>query len=428
MSNVKLKLFIFALLIANFALISCFSTFVSAEKILIHMDLSQTDHLRAYGVAYKSLEMGVNVEWLLNYRGGSFLMDHYPEIEKQCRLKGVSYSILFGGEIAEVYQVIEKSNMDVVLLEKPPKVAVYVPKNVVWEPWDDAVTLALDYTDIPYDKVWDKEVLLGGLDQYDWLHLHHEDFSGQYGKFYTYRNQAWYQEDVHANEKLAKELKFNKVWELKHASARAIKNYIFKGGFIFSMCSAPVTLDIALASEDHDIVSPEYDGDAFDPNAQSLLDFGKTLAFKNFRLVLSPVTYEHTDIDVTQSAVQRGQETYFTLFDFSAKYDPVPTMLTQCHVSLVKEFLGQDTGFQRDRVKGSAVILAEVEGTEELKYIHGNLGQGTFTYMGGHDPEDYQHRVGDPPTRLELHKNSPGYRLILNNILFPAARKKEQKT
>ncbi|MCH7760032.1 asparagine synthetase B [candidate division TA06 bacterium] len=411
-----------------FALVSFLSTSVWAEKILIYMDLAQTDHLRAYGAAYKTLELGSNVEWLLNYRGGSFMMDHHPEVEKFCRLKGVAYSILSGAEIAGVYQTIGNSNMDVVLLEKPPRVAVYVPQNSVWEPWDDAVTLALDYTEISYEKVWDKEILYGVLDQYDWIHLHHEDFSGQFGKFYSYRNHSWYQEAVRTNEKLAKELGFQKVWEMKHASARAIKEYLSKGGFVFSMCSAPVTLDIALASGDLDIVSAEYDGDPFDPSAPSKLNFEKTLAFQNFRLEMNPQIYEHSNVDVTSLAARRGPETYFTLFDFSAKYDPVPTMLTQCHVSLVKEFLGQDTGFNRDRVKGSVVKLAEVEGTEELKYIHGNVGQGTFTYLGGHDPEDYQHMVGDPPTRLELHKNSPGYRLILNNILFPAARKKEQKT
>jgi hypothetical protein len=398
-----------------------------ADKILIYMDLAQTDHLRAYGVAYWALEQGWPVEWLLNYRAGSFLLDAHPELEKRCRVEGVTYSIIGGAEITRIYDEIKNSNMDNMLLEKAPRVAVYIPANR--EPWDDAVTLALEYAKIPYDKVWDAEVLQGKLANYDWLHLHHEDFTGQYGKFYaSYRGTDWYQEDVGANVAMAKKFGFGKVWQLKHAVAQTIKQYIANGGFVFAMCSATDTYDIALASGTVDIVPTEYDGDPPEAGCQEKLDFSKSLAFTDFKVVLDPFEYEHSDIDVTQTAGARGPDTYFSLFEFSAKYDPVPTMLTQDHVSLVNEFMGQNTGFNRTKVKKSVIILGEVTGTEEVKYLHGNFGMGTFTFLGGHDPEDYQHMVGDPPTRLELHKNSPGYRLILNNVLFPAAKKKEQKT
>ncbi|MFQ5905661.1 MAG: asparagine synthetase B [bacterium] len=395
--------------------------------MLIYMDLAQTDHLRPYGVAYWALERGWPVEWLLNYRGGSFLMDAHPQIEKKCRIDGVAYSLIGGAEVSRIYDKIQNSNMDNILLEKAPRVAVYIPGNR--EPWDDAVTLALEYARIPYDKVWDPEVLQGKLNDYDWLHLHHEDFTGQFGKFYgSYRNVDWYKEDVAMNTKMAKKLGFGKVWQLKHAVARAIKQYVANGGFVFAMCSATDTYDISLAADNVDIVPLEFDGDPPDPDCSKRLDYSKTLAFMDFRLVLNPLEYEHSDIDVTPTASARGPQTYFSLFEFSAKYDPVPTMLTQDHVSLVKEFLGQNSGFNRDRIKKSVIIMGEVTGTEEVKYLHGNYGMGTFTFLGGHDPEDYQHMVGDPPTRLELHKNSPGYRLILNNILFPAAKRKEQKT
>jgi len=398
-----------------------------AEKVLIHMDLAQTDHLRAYGVAYWALEREWPVEWLLNYRGGSFLLDSHPEIEKRCRIDGVSYAVIGGAETARIYDEIQNANMDNILLEKAPRIAVYIPDNK--EPWDDAVTLALEYSGIEYDKVWDAEVLKGKLSNYDWLHLHHEDFTGQFGKFYaSYRNTDWYKEDVAMNTEMARKFGFQKVWHLKHAVAQAIKQYISNGGFVFAMCSATDTYDIAMAAGDIDIVPQEHDGDGADEGCQAKLDYSRCFAFRDFELVLNPLEYEHSDIDVTQTASARGPDTYFGLFEFSAKYDPVPTMLTQNHVGLVKEFLGQNSGYNRDMIKKSVVLMGEVTGTEEVKYLHGNYGMGTFTFLGGHDPEDYQHMVGDPPTRLELHKNSPGYRLILNNILFPAAKKKEQKT
>ena len=391
------------------------------------MDMTQVDHLRAYGIAYWVLEHGVDVEWLTNYKGGSFLFNDFKEVRDICLLRGVRFEEISSTDVVSIYKIIEENNMEKIILEKPPEIAIYTPINK--EPWDDAVTLALTYAKIPYEQVWDEEVLKGELLKYDWLHLHHEDFTGQYGKFYSsYRNAEWYKEEVRINEKMAEELGFEKVWYLKHAVALEIKHYIAKGGFLFAMCSAPITLDIALSAEDVDIVDTPYDGDPIDVSYKDEIDFSKTLAFENFDLEINPLIYEHSDVDVTKEAHGRGQDIYFSLFEFSAKYDPVPTMLTQNHTSLIKEFLGQDSGFRKEKIKTSIVIMGEVIGTEETKYIHGNYGEGTFTFLGGHDPEDYAHMVGDPPTRLELHKSSPGYRLILNNVLFPAAKKKRLKT
>jgi len=398
-----------------------------ADKILIPMDLVQTDHLYAYGIAYHALEKGIAVEWLLNFRGGSFLFDPNPAVERECRLKGVYYETVANNKLIEIRKTIEANNMESVLLEKAPKIAVYVPPNK--RPWDDAVRLALEYADIPYDKVWDKEVLSGQLAEYDWLHLHHEDFTGQYGKFMaSYWNAPWYKEDVAMNEAMARALGFKKVSQLKLAVVKAIKDYIKNGGFVFAMCSATDTYDIGIAADRTDIVDKVFDGDGIDPNYQAKLNFNNTLAFKDFAVIPDPYIYEHSDIDVYLEAEARGPDVYFSLFDFSAKYDPVPCMLVQDHVALVKEFLGQNVGFRRDKIKKSALILGEVANTDEVKYIHGSLEKGSFTFLGGHDPEDYQHRIGDPPTKLELHKNSPGYRLILNNVLFPAAQKKPLKT
>src|SRR5262245_1316703 len=398
------------------------------QYILVPMDLTQTNHLKAYGFAYKILTTGQQVEWLLNYRGGSFLTRDEKSVELEARLRDVGFQIIGAAQVAEIKAEIERENMETVVLEKPPKLCVYTPPNK--QPWDDAVTLAMTYAEIPFDKIYDREVLGGKLAEYDWLHLHHEDFTGQYGKFYgSFRGTAWYQEDVQVNEGLARELGFSKVSEEKKAVARAIREYVRGGGFLFAMCSATDTFDIGLAAEGIDIVAPEYDHDGVTPNAQQLLQYDKTLAFTNFRIEMNPLIYEFSNIDTSDYARLRGPEAdYFTLFSFAAKHDPVPTMLTQCHVNVINGFLGQTTGFRGELVKGSVVILAKVEGTDEVKYLHGNVGRGTFTFYGGHAPEDYQHAVGDPPTRLELHVNSPGYRLILNNILFPAARKKEQKT
>lgn len=401
-----------------------------AQKLLVYMDLKQTDHLKAYGMAYWCLERAINVEWLLNYRGGSFMMDYFPAIERELRLRGVAFSNVAGGEAAQIYAEIEEGNMDVIVLERAPKIAVYTPLNK--QVWDDAVTLALTYAEIPYETLWDEEVLREGLSKYDWLHLHHEDFTGQYGKFFAnFRNAPWYIEEVIKNEKLAKSNGFSKVSEEKRAVARLIKDYVLRGGFLFAMCSATDTIDIALAAQNTDIVADVFDGDPPEPGCQGKLDYSKTFAFENFSTELNPLVYEHSNIDIPPSNVPRvrnAETDYFTLFEFSAKYDPVPTMLTQNHVSVVKGFMGQLTAFNRNFIKKSVTILAEAEGTNEVKYIHGNMGRGTYTFYGGHDPEDYQHFVYDPPTQLSLHKSSPGYRLILNNILFPAAKKKKRKT
>jgi len=417
-------------LIVLIGLILILANLSFAQKILIPMDQTQSDHLKAYGIVYWSLKQGVNVEWLLNYRGGSFLLDNYPGIVKELRLRGVAYEEVSAAQNLQIYATIEENNMDVVLLEKAAKIAVYSPPNK--QPWDDAVTLVLTYAEIDYDVLWDEEVLTGKLPEYDWLHLHHEDFTGQYGKFYaSYHNQAWYQNEVAENEAIAAKLGFRKVSEEKKAVARTIKKYVNEGGFLFAMCSATDALDIALAAENVDIVVEIYDGDPADPRANEKLDYSKFLAFENFKLYLDPMLYEYSDIDYPPSfqAVAPGAEAdYFTLFEFSAKWDPVPTMLTQNHVGVIKGFMGQTTGFRRDRIKKSVVVMGEVVNGEQVRYIHGNHGKGTFTFLSGHDPEDYQHFVGDPPTRLELHRNSPGYRLILNNVLFPSARKKERKT
>jgi hypothetical protein len=400
---------------------------MQAHKLLIPMDLAQTDHLKAYGIAYQALEGGVNIEWLLNYRGGSFLMDYTPGIEKECAVTGVVWEVIPPEKVLDIYAVINDNNMETILLEKAPRIAVYIPEN--FEPWDDAVTLALEYANIPYDNLWDEEVLSGELLKYDWLHLHHEDFTGQYGKFYgSYRNADWYQQEVQTNEFMAEKLGFEKVSQMKLAVALLVKKYIEQGGFVFSMCSACDTYEIALAAQNTDICHNIYDGDPYDPGANNRLDYEQCLAFENFQVIFDPMIYEHSTIDVIQEAVMRGPNTYISLFDFSAKFDPVPCMLVQNHTALVKEFLGQCCGFRGTMIKPSVVVLGEVSGTEEVKYIHGDYGKGTFTYLAGHDPEDYQHFIGDPPTELVHHKNSPGYRLILNNVLFPAARKKEQKT
>ncbi len=403
---------------------------VGATSILVPMDKSQSDHLKAYGVTYKALEAGYKAEWLLNYRGGSFLLEYSPEVVNLCLLAGVSYEQISSGEVADIYRTIEVENMERVELEKAPKIAVYSPPYA--EPWDDAVTLALNYAEIPYDLVYDEEVLSGVLDEYDWLHCHHEDFTGQYGKFYAaFRNQLWYQAEVRSNEELARKLGYSKVSLMKLDVAKAIYDYVRRGGFLFSMCSAPETIDIALAADGVDIVPSEFDGDPVDPGAQQKLDYSKTFAFENFKVTFDPMLYRHSNIDTYPDRLVRfpnQAEDYFFLFDFAAKLDPVPTMLTQDHVNTINGFMGQTTGFRKSLLKKFVIILAQPDNYDEVRYIHGNLGHGTFTFLSGHDPEDYQHMVNDPPTDLSLHKNSPGYRLILNNVLFPAAKRKQRKT
>lgn len=400
-----------------------------AQYLLIPMDQVQTNHLKAYGLIFNALKNGQTAQWLLNYRGGSFLIASSESMRRDALIKGVFIEAISNAKAAAITAEIERAdvNMAVVPLEKAPRIAVYTPQQAL--PWDDAVTLALTYAEVPYDKVWDREVLQGQLSKYDWLHLHHEDFTGQYGKFYAgYGNMPWYIKQVREMEAEARSLGFSKVSQLKSAVAQTLKNYIFNGGFLFSMCSGTDSFDIALSAVGLDIVGVPYDGDAVDPEVQQKINFESTLAFENFTLITDPMIYEYADIDVPPEAIDNEQLDFFTLFDFSAKYDPVPTMLTQNHVSSVKGFFGQTTAFQKDKVKDSVVILAEKPGKQEVKYVHGNYGKGTFTFYAGHDPEDYKHRVDDPPTDLDLHRSSPGYRLILNNILFPAAKKKEKKT
>ena len=409
-------------------LIICLNASSLGAELLIPMDRSQSNHLKAYGVAFKALQDQHVVKWLLNYRGGSFLMPATPDLMAICNIRGVRYENISSAQTAAILTEIQDANMEAVTLEKEPRIGVYIPPNTL--PWDDAVTMALEYAEIDYDRLWDDEVMEGKLNDYDWLHLHHEDFSGQYGKFYgSYRNVQWYQDDVRVNEAMAAKHGFAKVWELKHAIAERIRNFVTNGGFLFAMCAATDTFDIAMAAKGIDIVDSALDGDGIDPQYHSKLDFSRTFAFENFHLRPNPYEYEFSDIDASDYSKLRGAEgDYFVLFDFSAKYDPVPTMLTQCHTNVINGFLGQTTSFFRDKVKKSVIILAEVPGQNDVKYIHGNVGKGTFTFYGGHDPEDYQHMVGDPETLLDLHKNSPGYRLILNNVLFPAAEKKKLKT
>ena len=403
---------------------------VYADRILIPMDYTQNDHLKAYGVAYWCLENKMPVEWLLNYKAGSFLAPNNTDLADLCLLRGVSYDVVSDAQVDLIYKTIETENMEVILLEKAPKVAIYTPPNK--EPWDDAVTLALTYAEIPYSTLWDEEVLNGKLSEFDWLHLHHEDFTGQYGKFYgTYHNTMWYKQEQTTNEIAAKALGFKKVPQMKLAVAKTLKDFIYNGGFLFAMCSAPETMDIALAAEGVDIVPREYDGDPIDPDCQKKLNYDNCLAFENFTISINALEYRHSDIDTypeRTNYIKNQDMDYFRLFDFSAKLDPVPTMLVQDHVGQVAGFMGQSTAMRKSLLKTHVTVLAEVENYDEVRYVHGNYGRGTFTFLSGHDPEDYTHMVGDPPTDLELHKNSPGYRLILNNILFPAAKKKERKT
>ena len=401
-----------------------------SQKILIPMDDSQKNHLKAYGTAFWTLQQEINVEWILNYKGGSFMIDSYPEVEKECRIRGISYEIIGAEKTLVIYNEVEVNNMDVILLENAPKIAIYSPPNK--QPWDDAVTLALSYAEVPYETLWDEEVFNGSLAEYDWLHLHHEDFTGQYGKFYrNYRTADWYISQQKQFEAMAQKLGFSSVHNQKKALAEIIKNYVANGGFLFAMCSATDSFDIALSVMNVDAAHSVFDGSGINNNLYEEIDYNNSLAFTDFKIITDPMIYEYSDIDYPQSnnVVVRGADAdYFSLFEFSAKYDPVPTMLTQNHVPVIKGFMGQTTGFNRDRIKKHILIMGEDRTTPQVKYIHGNHGQGTFTFLGGHDPEDYQHFVGDPQTDLSLHQNSPGYRLILNNILFPAARKKERKT
>lgn len=401
-----------------------------ASYILIPMDVeSQENHLKAYGVTYWTLERELKVNWLLNYRGGSFLLPDADIIRRECQIRGVSFEVLSDMEASQILDEISSPavNQETVVLEKAPKIAVYTPYGK--QPWDDAVTMVLTYAEIPYETIYDEEVLKDELLLYDWLHLHHEDFTGQYGKFYrTYRSAAWYIKEKKDAEELARKLRYSKVSEAKLDVALKIRDYVIGGGFMFAMCSATDSFDIALSAENIDICEPMFDGDGSDPGYQNKIDFTKTFAFKDYLLERSPNVYEFSSIDMTRKRQIPFKTDYFTLMEYSAKWDPIPTMLTQNHTALVKGFMGQTTSFTRDQIKSNVLVMGENRTNGEAKYIHGIKGKGFFTFYGGHDPEDYTHRVGDPKTELDLHPTSPGYRLILNNVLFPAAKKKKQKT
>ena len=403
---------------------------MKASFILLPMDeTTQQNHLKAYGITYWCLDKKYKASWLLNFRGGSFLLPDVEEIRKECQIRGVSFEVLSDAETNSILNDISSpsQNMENVILEKAPKIAVYTPKGK--QPWDDAVTMVLTYAEIPFTPIYDEEVLSDGLLLYDWLHLHHEDFTGQYGKFFgAYRNTPWYIEQKSEAEKLAAKLGYNKVSEEKLAVAKKIRDFVIGGGFMFAMCSATDSFDIALSAEGVDICEPMFDGDPSEGNYQSRIDYSKTFAFKDFILDRKPDHYEFSSIDMTEKRQLPMEKDYFTLMEFSAKWDVIPSMLCQNHTQLVKGFMGQTTAFSREQIKSNVLVLGENGINSEARYIHGQKGKGFFTFFGGHDPEDYQHRVGDEPTVLDLHPNSPGFRLILNNVLFPAAKKKKQKT
>jgi hypothetical protein len=402
---------------------------VKAIYLLIPMDDTQKNHLKAYGIAFWVLEKDVEVKWLLNYRGGSFLMQHSSAFENECMVRGVSSETITDAQAAAYLEEISQPdvNQDAVAMNKAPKIAVYSPPNK--QPWDDAVTLVLTYAEIPYDVIYDEEIFNGKLKDYDWLHLHHEDFTGQFGKFWrVYQNAPWYQQEVAINNQLAKKLGFLKVSEMKSFVTREIEKYVLNGGFLFAMCAATDSYDISMAAMGIDICEHMFDGDPADKNAQEKLDFNHTFAFRDFKLNMDPYAYEFSDIDVTESRKVVRENDYFTLFEFSAKWDPIPTMLCQNHRNLIKGFMGQTTAFKKDLLKPGSLLMGENKNAGEARYIHGEKGKGFWTFYGGHDPEDYRHLVGDDPTDLNLFPTSPGYRLILNNVLFPAAKKKKRKT
>lgn len=412
-----------------FSILLFISVLSNASFIVIPMDETQTNHLKAYGIAYWVLTKNVPIDWLLNYRGGSFSFPYSKDFEKECLVRNVKYETIADASMSKILEDIANPeiNMDAVRLEKAPKVAVYSPKTN--NPWDDAVTLVLTYAEIPYTVIYDEEILDDNLHLYDWLHLHHEDFTGQYGKFFAaYQNADWYQKQVADYELRATALGFSKVSQEKLAVAKKIRDFVMGGGYMFAMCSATDSYDIALAAEGLDICTTQFDHDAMDQNAQSKIDYSKGFAFQNYQISTNPYEYEFSTIDVPGIRPIAKEMDYFSLFDFSAKWDQVPSMLTQDHERIVKGFMGQTTAFKKPLIKSDVLILGENKSLNEAKYIHGIYGKGTWTFYGGHDPEDYQHRVGDPPTDLNLHPNSAGYRLILNNILFPAAKKKPQKT
>lgn len=413
--------YISRILIGSFVLCSLWpANTATGQQMLVPMGLKQNNHLKAYGLAYMALTAGDDVEWLLNYRGGSFVMPASERSIRAARLRGVSFTAVSPAELRRIHDHMEANNMERMLLEKAPRIAVYRPPDD--RPWDDAVSLALDYADVPYDQIWDKEVLSGWLEKYDWVHLHHEDFTGQYSKFYLFRKTEWYRQQQESVESMSKSLGFQSVAEEKKELARTIRSYVARGGFLFAMCSSTETLEIALSAEGIDIVPPEYDGTRITWESDAGLDYDKTFAFKDFSIEKDPRNGAYSDIDMNQVNANKTPTHAFTLFEFSAKHDPVPTMLTQNHANYIAGFYGLLTTFNKRLLKGTVVVLGEEAGTDRVKYIYDNFGKGSFVFYGGHDPEDEEHNVNDPPTNLNLHKNSPGYRLILNNVLFPAAK------
>jgi hypothetical protein len=400
-----------------------------AQKLFIPMDDAQKDHLKAYGVVYGALQQGHRVYWCLNFRGGSFVCEPAQSVTLAARTQGVTLQRISTAQYrGELLQTIREHNMEKVTLEKAPRIAVYTPPGTL--PWDDAVTMALTYADIPYDKVYDEKILGGELQAYDWLHLHHEDFTGQYNKFHrSFRHTAWYRTQRAQLQTLAQSLEFESVAALKKAVALKIRRYVEQGGFLFAMCCAPNTLDIALAALGTDIVARVYDGDPVDPQFAQKLDYGNCIAFEDFQVQPEPYAGYFGTIDVVKvNSPLRKEVRDFALFEFSAKLDPVPAMLTQNHRRTIEGFYGLATSFNKHVLKDDVIVLGYTPGTSRVKYLHGMRGKGMFAYLGGHDPEDVSHAVGDPPTDLSLHPHSPGYRLILNNVLFPAAQEKEKKT
>ncbi len=430
MMNHRKRLFSNNVILILFVFLFCLPS-LQAAYLFIPMDDAQKNHLKAYGIAYWVLKKEIEVDWLLNYRGGSFIFQYDRQLEQECTIRGVSFQVIADVQARSIFQEIAdpQINMEQIKLHKSPKIAVYSPKNKL--PWDDAVTLVLSYAEIPYDVIYDEELLTGVLPLYDWLHLHHEDFTGQYGKFWAaYKSFPWYQADVASQESSAHKMGYEKVSQMKLAVAKKIRDFVAGGGYLFSMCSAPDSYDIALSADGVDICDVMFDGDPMDRSAQSKLNFGNCFAFENFTLSVNPYEYEISSIDVTETRPKtiRKENDFFILFDFSAKWDQVPSMLCQDHEKMIHGFMGQTTAFNKRYLKTNVVILGETKSLNEARYIHGDYGKGTWTFLGGHDPEDYQHLVGDPPTDLNLHPNSPGYRLILNNVLFPAAKKEKRKT
>jgi hypothetical protein len=399
-----------------------------AQMLLVPMDDEQRNHLRAYGLVYNALRDGQKGEWLLNYRGGSYLLPDLPELRRRAALAGVSVEPADEGRVTAIRRELAGGNMDAVPLEKAPRIAIYTPPTA--QPWDDAVTLALQYAGIAFDKVWDEQVLDGKLSDYEWVHLFHEDFTGQQNKLYLgYRDAPWFVDQRRRALATAAQYRMASVPALKKAVAEGIRQYVERGGFLFAMCGATESLDLAIAGQGVDFAGAAVDGTPPDADADRRMTWARAMAFRDAHIE-SPFLNALSDIDGHQVNVPGRRQPLgaFTLFGFSAKFDPVATMLVQSHRAVVRDFYGVTTSFTKRTLKPSVTVLAQEEGAPWVKYIHGDYGKGSWTFLGGHDPEDAQHAIGNAPTDLSLHPSSPGYRLILNNVLFPAAKKKPLKT